>query len=179
MCKRKKADPLAEMFLRHYRMNLLSPPGNRVQAGSVYVRRNKVVMAPGELAKILEPELQLPKPFVENDLADLAGTWSGTIDLKVGIGLLDGFLAALGAAGLINKLRAGAERKKAQKISFRFANAERASYSPPVLAEALEGRRFRTKNALVREGNRYYVAAAVIRAASISVRTHDERENAV
>src|SRR4051812_19820378 len=108
MCKRSKPDPLAEIFLRQYRMNLLKLPGSRVRCGSVFVKQGKALTAPGALADLVEPALELPAPYLETNLPDLRGTWSRTISTQLGLGLLENFLAALGAPGLIDELRASA-----------------------------------------------------------------------
>jgi len=179
MCKRSKPDPLAEVFLRRYRMNLLSLPGNRVRCGSVYVKQGGSLTAPGDLADLVEPELQLPPPYMEPNLPELRGTRSDRVAAQLGFGLLESFLAALGAPGLLDKLRAGAERQRVRGVSFRFRDAARESLSPTALAAALEGHRFQTANAWIKDGNRYYVAAAVVRSPSISIRAHDEAANAV
>jgi hypothetical protein len=179
MCKRSKPDRLAKIFLRRYRMNLLSLPGNRVRCGSVYIKQGKSLTAPGDLADIVEPALALPNPYVEEDLPDLRGTWSETVKTGVSLKLLADFLAALGAPALIDKLQAGVQRGDIHSFSFRFADAVRESISPTNLANTLEKHRFRAGNAWVKDGNRYYVAAAVVRSPSITIRAHDEQDRAL
>ena len=126
MCRRDSTDVLVRNFLDHYQVNLLSMPGGRVGCGSVYIKEGKHVTAPGSLSDIVEPAITLDEPYHEPDLADLSGTWSGSVSLNLGIGLLHNFLTALGAAGLINKLQASVQPTSVKNIAFRFAEVSRA-----------------------------------------------------
>jgi hypothetical protein len=179
MCKRSNPDPLARIFLERYRMNLLAMPGNRVRCGSVYVKQGRSFTAPGDLADLVEPDLQLPPPYRESDLPELRGVWSDKVEAQLGIGLLQNFLLALGAAGLVDHVKAHVKRRNVCSVTFRFRDPERESFNPTALGHALEDHRFRGSSPWVSPGNSYYVAAAVIRSPSISIRARDERDNAV
>src|ERR1700691_71927 len=130
MCRRDSTDVLVRNFLDHYQVNLLSMPGGRVGCGSVYIKEGKRVTAPGSLSDLVEPAITLAEPYHEPDLADLSGTWSGSVSLNLGIGLLHNFLTALGAAGLINKLKASVQPTSVKNIAFRFREVSRDSLSP-------------------------------------------------
>jgi hypothetical protein len=179
MCKRSKPDPLAKVLLERYHMNALSLPGNRVKCGSVYIRDRHGVTAPGELGDLLEPAIELPPPAHEARLPQLQGVWSNKVSFNVGVNLLQAALAALGAAGIVDKIKAAANRSNARSISFCFAAPERDALSPTALGVALEGCSFRSVSPWVRDGNRYYAAAAVMRSKSISIKAHDERDAAI
>ncbi|MGD0063176.1 MAG: hypothetical protein ABSB76_07035 [Streptosporangiaceae bacterium] len=175
MCRRDANDVLVRNFLDHYQVNLLSMPGRRVRCGSVYIGESGRYTAPGLLSDIVEPPITLPEPYREERLADLSGTWSGSISVDVGIGLLENFLIALGAAGLIHELKASAQRTNARAIAFRFAQVSRESLTPTTLGNALTGHRLVRSNPWVRAGNRYYAVAAVLSSRSISVQGSDQR----
>jgi hypothetical protein len=173
MCRRDSSDALIRKFLDNYQVNLLSMPGRRVACGSVYIQADGRTIAPGPLSDIVTPEITLGQPFVELDLADLSGTWSGSVSLEVGIGLLRSFLTALGAAGLIDKLQASVQQTSARKIAFRFRQVSRESLTPTGLGAALTGHHLDEGNSFVADGNRYFVVAAVLRSSSISVQGRD------
>jgi hypothetical protein len=179
MCRRDANDELIRRFLDRYNVNLLSMPGRRVQCGSVYIEESGRFTAPGLLSDIVEPKITLRKPFEEPKLPDLSGTWSGSVSVKIGIGLLENFLTALGAAGLIHELKASVQNTNARNFAFRFARVSRESLVPTALGRALIGRHFLQSHPWVSQGNRYYVVAAVLRSNSISVRGLDKRDSAV
>jgi len=179
MCRRDTNDVLIRKFLKDYQVNLLSMPGRRVRCGSVYIKQGKRITAPGLLSEIIEPELTLESPFVEDDLADLSGTWSGSVSLTVGIKLLSNFLNALGAGGLIDKLQASIKETSVRNVAFRFKKVSRESLSPAGLGTALVGHRLVQANPWVKEGNQYFAVASVLRSASISIQGRDEQDSAV
>jgi hypothetical protein len=175
MCRRDSNDVLVRNFLDHYQVNLLRMPGRRVQCGSVYISESGRYAAPGLLSDIVKPPITLPEPYREERLADLSGRWSGSISVDVGVGLLENFLIALGAAGLIHELKASVQRTNARAIAFRFAQVSRESLTPTGLGNALTGCRLVRPNPWVQPGNRYYAVAAVLRSRSISVQGSDQR----
>lgn len=177
MCRRDTNDILIRKFLDRYQVNLLSMPGRRVQCGSVYIKEGKRLTAPGSLNDIVEPPVTLGKPFAEDDLADLSGTWSGSVSLKAGIGLLHNFLTALGAAGLIDQLRASVQQTNVRNIAFRFREVSRESLSPTGLGAALAGHRLARSNPWVKDGNQYFAVAAVLRSRSISIQGRDNQDS--
>jgi hypothetical protein len=180
MCRRDSNDVLVRKFLNDYQVNLLSMPGRRVQCGSVYIKQGKRITAPGLLSEIIAPKLTLESPFVEDDLADLSGTWSASVSLTVGIKLLSNFLNALGASGLIiNKLQASVKEANVRSVAFRFQKVSRESLSPAGLGTALVGHHFVPAHPWVAEGNRYLAVASVLRSASISIEGRDQQDSAV
>ncbi|SNS14789.1 hypothetical protein SAMN04488107_1599 [Geodermatophilus saharensis] len=174
MCRRDTQDLLVRRFLDSYSVNLLAMPGRRVGCGSVYVKAGSRISAPGHLSDIVEPPISLPQPFHEDDLADLSGVWSDSVSMNVGLGLLDNYLAALGAAGLVDSLQASFERTGARHVAFRFNRVSRDSISPTGLGRALVDRRFTTGNPWVSAGNSYYVVGAVLRSSSMSIQARDD-----
>ncbi|MGO9902611.1 MAG: hypothetical protein ACLP0J_23655 [Solirubrobacteraceae bacterium] len=167
------------MFIKNYGLNLLALPGRRVRCGSVYIKDGKQLTAPGELAAIVCPPISLPEPDFDPRMAELSGTWSGRVSVKAGFGLLQTFLTALGASGLVKELSTSIERTQATTIRFRFQSASRKSISPTALADVLKGREFITDHAWVKKGNRYFAVASVVSSQSLSIEGHDARDTAV
>jgi hypothetical protein len=100
------------------------------------------------------------------------------VSLKVGISLLSNFLNALGAAGLIDKLKASVQETNARNVAFRFTKVSRESLSPVGLGEALVGHHLNQSNAWVKQGNQYFAVTAVLRSRSISIQGRDDQDSA-
>jgi hypothetical protein len=178
VCRRDTNDKLVRKFLDRYGLNLLALPGRRVGCGSVYIEQNGRLTAPGPLNDMVEPAITLKKPFKE-DLPDLAGEWSDSVSAEVGLGLLQNFLAALGVPGLVDEVRASAKDTASRRVAFRFQQVTRESLNPVALGNALKGRRLSESNPWVRDGNRYFAVAAVVRSRSISIQGRDDTDSAI
>jgi hypothetical protein len=161
------------MFLDRYKVNLLSVPREHAACGDIYLRRDGQVSSAINVVELLDPPVQLPPRSERERLADLAGSLSDGVSLSIGLGLLEAFLAAIGAAAVVGELSLGYEQTRTARLRFRFADATRDSIEPGSLGTALEGRRFRPGHPLVQPGNEYFVTAAVIRSPSISVVAED------
>jgi hypothetical protein len=179
MCKRNTEDPLVRKFLDDYGINLLRIPRERADCGDLYVKNGGVVSPPLDVRELLDPQVKLPRARRGEALADLRGTLSQQFALDLGLGLLDSFLAAMGAAGIVNKLKADVAHKRARGVRFRFRDATRDTIDTGALANAFEGRRFKEASPLVLKGNEYYVVGGVVRTPSISVAVEDEASNGV
>ncbi len=179
MCKRSTTDPLVRMFLDRYHLNLLPVPREQVDCGQLFVKRGRAVSMPGDARQLFEPSVTLPPPFRAEVMADIAGTLSENVSADVGLSLLQSFLAALGLAGIVDKLAAHYQRRRATSVRFRFADASRDSMDPLSLGTAFLNRAFVRRHPLVAPENRYYIIAAVVRSPSISVMVQDDRSAAV
>src|SRR5262245_17580395 len=127
MTKRNTTDPLVRLFLDQYRLNLLSMPRERVRTGDLYVEDANGITASGQVEGFLTPPPELPKPLRGERMGDVSGQISRSISFDVGLGLLQNFLLALGAAGVLDELRAGYEQERARTMRFRFIEATRDS----------------------------------------------------
>jgi hypothetical protein len=174
MCRRDTQDLLVRKFLDSYSVNLLAMPGRRVECGSVYIKAGPRMSAPGHLSDIVEPAISLPDPFHEDDLADLSGVWSDSVSLDVGLGLLDNYLAALGAVGFIDSLHASFQHTGTRHVAVRFNRVSRDSISATALGRALIGRRLIAGNPWVSAGNAYYAVGAVLCSSSMSIQARDD-----
>jgi hypothetical protein len=179
MCKRSTDDPLVRAFLDDYGINLLRVPRENACCGDLYVKTGRSVSGPGDVAELFDPAVRLPRPRRNERLADLSGKRSTKIDLKVGIGLLDAFLAAIGAAGVLSKLKASFDLHRVGSVSFAFRDATRDSVDPLKLGTALGQSRLKTDHPFVQPESEYFVTAAVVRTPSISVMLDDDRSQSV
>ncbi len=179
MCKRNTTDPLVRMFLDRYKVNLLAVPRQGADCGEVYIRNGRRVSSGVGVTDLLEPAVTLPAAYRGEPLANLSGSFSDAVGVKLGIGLLESFMAAIGVAAVLSKVSALFERTRTSGLRFSFADATRDSIDAASLGLALGGRRLRPDQPLVQPGNEYFVTAAVIRSPSVSVIAEDDRANRV
>lgn len=175
MCKRTEPDPLLRLFVDEYNLHLLAIPRENAAVGDVYVHDGTRTSAPGNLAHLLTPAFTMPGTVVGEQLADVAGTISRGVDVSVGLGLLEGFLAALGAGAVIGEAKAEFARANARSLRFRFGDATRDSVDPLLLGRELAGHSVRRDNAMYDKRNRYYLVTAVVRSPSIGVTAETDR----
>ena len=179
MCRRSSDDPLVRMFLDRYKINLLAVPRERAFCGQVYVRNGRGVSSGAGLDGLVEPAVSLPQAFEGEPLAALEGELSNGVEIGVGVGLLRGFLTAIGAGAVLSRLSTGFERSSTAQLRFNFRNVSLDSIDPSSLAGALAGRRLVADNPLVQPGNDYFVTAGVVRSTAIGVVAEDSRRRRV
>ena len=175
MCKRTSSDPLVRLILDRYRVNLLSVPRRRADCGQVYIRNGRRVSPGVDIRWLVEPAVELPPVYEDEPLADLAASMSDAVRAKIGLGLLESFLAAIGAGALGPRIGAHYENRGTARLRFRITDARMDSVDPGSLGLALAGRRLRDDQPLVRKGNDYFITTGVVRSPSISVVAEDER----
>jgi hypothetical protein len=92
---------------------------------------------------------------------------------------LEGFLSALGASGVVTKVRVGFEKEKASQIKYRFGQATRDSVDVMQLGVMLIDKKLRKEHPLYDEDNRYFVVTGVARTPSVSIVTENKDGQAV
>jgi hypothetical protein len=179
MCRRDTTDPLLRTFLDVYRINLLAVPRANARVGDLYVRRGQATSAPGFIGHVLATELELPPVAQDEDLSDLRGRLSRSVALKAGLGLLEGFLGALGAQLASARVKASYENGKTRALRFQLADASRSSLDPFLLGKKLRGARLDPENPFVQDGQRYYVTTAIVWASALVIVAEDDANAAV
>lgn len=167
--KRNSKDPLLQMFLDKYHLNLLSIPREQSEVGDLYVYDGKKVSAPGKLSYFIDGKLIMPKEEKGEVMADVVGTLSFGIAFNLGFGLLEGFLSALGASSVVTKVRAGFEKENTSQVKYRFTKATRDSVDVIQMGASLMGKALKTGHPLYDEDNRYFLVTGVARTPSISI----------
>jgi len=112
--------------------------------GDVYAAQGDRVLSPGALSDLLDPAPRLPRVRRER-LADVADVVSDAVSAKAGLGLLEGFVTALGGS---LAARARAEFKGSRGMRFRLEDATRAYVSPSLVGTAIRDCRMRSGHAL-------------------------------
>ena len=179
MCKRTTNDPLLRLFLDKYGLHMLSVPRENAKVGDLYVFDGKRVSTPGQVKYFLDTPLTMPKTFIGENMADVVGQLTHGISFKVGVSLLEGFLVAMGAGGLVGKLRTGYETKGVKTMKFCFEHATRDYVDAMQLGSKLSRHKLKEENALYREGSQYYLVTAVARSSAISINAEGDNSQAV
>lgn len=173
---RKSEDPLLKLILEKYRLNLLSIPRESVAIGDLYVQEgnSQYVSTPGSITNFLDPPLEIPQFKTGETMADVSGTTSRNASGKAGMDFLEGFINALGPAGIGTKVRGSFESSNKNKITFSFKNPTRDYLDPGLLGKKLVNHMLMKEHALIAEGRRYYIVTAVARSSGINIITEGD-----
>ena len=95
---------------------------------------------------------------------------------KYWIDFLEGFLNALGPAGIGTKVRGSYESSSKNKITFTFENPTRDYVDPGLVGKKLVDHTLMKRHALIAEGRKYYLITAVARSSGISITTEGDNK---
>jgi hypothetical protein len=109
-------------------------------------------------------------------MAGVSGTTSRDASGKVGIDFLEGFLNALGPAGIGTKARGSYESSSKNKITFTFENPSRDYVDPGLVGRKLVDHTLMKQHALIAEGRRYYLVTAVAKSKGITITTEGDNK---
>jgi hypothetical protein len=175
----KKEDPLLQIMMKEYQVNLLSVPREKSSLGDVYIREgnNKRLSFPSQISSFLEPHFQMPPPKSDEEFGNnVSGTTSDRVDASMGLEFLEGFLNVLSMGNFGTKVRAYFEQKGTQKVSFSFADATRDSVDPELLRSELGRYHVKEDSNLSEEGQRYYIVTGLAKSPSISIIAEGENQ---
>jgi hypothetical protein len=172
----KSQDPLLTVLLERYRLNLLSIPRENASVGDLYVqeKNSQYVSTPGSITNFLEPPFEIPPVKSGETMAGVSGTTSKDASGKIGMDFLEGFLNALGPAGIGTKVRGSYESSSKAKITFTFENPIRDYVDPGLLGRKLVDHVLMKRHALIAEDRKYYFVTAVARSSGISITTEGD-----
>ena len=174
----KNEDPLLKVLLERYRLNLLSIPREKASVGDLYVQEgnSQYVSTPGSITNFLEPQFEVPSITTGETMAGVSGTTSRDASGKAGVDFLEGFLNALGPAGIGTKVRGSYESSSKNKITFTFENPTRDYADPGLVGRKLVDHTLMKQHALIAEGRRYYLVTGVARSSGISITTEGDNK---
>lgn len=175
MWSRNTKDPLARLFLDKYGLHLLTRARENVAVYDVFQVADSRAASPGSVETFVGAQLALPKVNMREQLAEVSGTTSNSVSGKLGFDFLAGFLAAIGAQVIINKLSATVGRGRAKALRFRISNATRDSVDPFAFERSLRKHHCSPDDLMMKERCRYYVAVAVHRTDELSFTALDTK----
>ncbi len=169
MCKRTAPDPLIQLFVTRYGLNLLAVPREGSDVGDLYVADDQGVSAPGAVTALFEPPPELPPAVRGEAMADVTGAISDTVSAEAGLGLLGRFLAAFGAPALGDAIAVRFAAARASALRFSLAEATRDSIDPLVFGTRILRSKLIEDHPMVGPDRRYYLVTAVARSSSIRI----------
>jgi len=145
-------DDLLKTLRDTFKANPIRIPEERIQPLIVFDRSGINTKYIGRVENLLADSSPLVLPVEEGRVADLSGSKTKSIDAKIGIQIMDGFLKGLGSssAGL------SAAFKDVQKVSFSFKYVNRKYIDVGLLCKILSDKTFDTHNPV----NRKFVSGA-------------------
>ena len=178
MCKRTTKDPLVRLFLDRWGLNPIGIPHEHAAPGQLWIKRGRQVSGPMDLNPLLLSPIELPSPRQER-LTEMEATSSHGYDTGAGLGLLEAFLAGIGAGAVVQRVRAGYEQQQTRTVKLRFGNVTRIYMDLGTLGVRLRTARFDPDHSLVHPDNHRFIASAIVRSPSISVTAEDDRHKAL
>lgn len=181
MCKRSEAhaDPLLNAFLERYHLNLLAVPRRDVDVGDLYIEDGGRTAAAGRLASFLARPFEMFGVARGEPMAAVSGSLSNSVKAEAGFGLLEGFLAALGATFPIGEAKARWAAHGVHALRFKLLDARRDSVDVGRLGLALIDNALAANHPLIEKGQRNFLVTAVCRSPSVSVAFEDDAGQAV
>lgn len=137
-------DPIIETLRGVFGQNILKVPEERYRPLTVMAARNSRISFRGSLPPLIMGEsLELPDAlFADSRMTNIAGKRSRSVNLNVGLQILEGFLGGLGvpSAGVTNAFTG------ATQVSFRFDDVVRKWVDINSVGALLRGRRIDAEN---------------------------------
>jgi hypothetical protein len=165
-CKRDYADPLIELLLKKYHLNMLRLPQEGVEVGQVVIQQSQNALTVRcKLTDVFsgaEPHLNKPEEVV----APIEDTASGELRASSGLGLLDKLLQFVPGASA----RAKAAYSSAHTIQIKLKGVTRQSVDFQKLSKFLRATEFRREQTLYHEDDRLFVITSVVRATNLEIK---------
>ena len=139
-CKGGGDDPLLKVLRETFDANPLRVPEARTQPLAVVGTRKGKIAWIGPLADVVEGELPdslAPERWKTSEMADVSVRRTRSIDIELGLTVLEGFLAGFGA----HSPAIATQFKGAKSISFSFSDVLRTYVDIAAIGRALAGTR--------------------------------------
>lgn len=170
-------DPLLDLVFKKYRAHPISVPEAWIRPLTIFFRESGDHFSRiGPLADVVTPETRARLHELEPDggpMADLTAAKSGSVDTKLGLTLLGGFLSAFGAGNCMPAVEA--QFSRVRKVSFGFQDVVREGYSVSSISRLLPTQPFDKSQVVVdtwiakSKTPTCYLVDSVIRASNFTV----------
>ncbi|WP_316171090.1 hypothetical protein [Bradyrhizobium sp. SZCCHNRI1058] len=171
-CKRSSTDPLLRAMLKNHRLHLLRWPKKGVCPGDLVIEKQdgQTVRTPLSTVFVSAPSpATLVRPA--EPMVNIEETFSGKLDAKATIGLLDSIATELGGA----KGSFDGAYEKAAQVVLRIRSAQWNDCDPAELSMFVGGAEVRSDQGLFREDEKLYIISGVATAKSIEIIGYDGR----
>lgn len=135
-------DPLLQILKQTFNANPIKIPEERIKPLVVFSGKNKKYKYIGGIEYLLSDPSSLNLQVYNSQMANLSSAKSKSIDAKLGLQVMDGFLQGFGTKGV--SLDSAFEG--VQKVSFSFQNVSRSYIDMGKLCAELSKRKFDLEN---------------------------------
>jgi hypothetical protein len=165
-CKRDYADPLLELLLQKYHLNMLRLPQQGVEVGQVIIQQSeKDLTVRCKLTDVFsgaEPNLNKP----EETVAPIEDKASGKLKTSAGLNLLDKLLQFVPGASA----KAKAAYDNVHEVEIKLKGVTRQSVDFQALGKFFKKTGFRQEQMLYSEGDQLFVITSVVRATDLEIK---------
>jgi hypothetical protein len=168
-CARNASDPLLQLLLTKYHLNLLQTPREGVQLGELVIQRAEHTPLQCRLLDIFSgtpPNLKAGPPFEVTDIHD---KFSDHLDANAGLSLFDKLLHFVPGASA----KARGAYRSAQTMQISLDGVTREDIDVGALSRFLRQTSIKRDQTLLREGDNLYIIASVFRATGMEIKASD------
>ena len=146
-----KGDPLVDALLQTFRAQPIRVPEERIVPLVVFQMeaRNRLRYL-GQLREMVTPKANKKLAELKTErsgMASLESTRSGSVDIKLGLKVLDGFLRGFGLSSCFPSI--STQLSRASNIAFAFQHVRRVGVSPAAVGNGLAEKTFEIDNAVI------------------------------
>jgi hypothetical protein len=170
-----KNDPIVSTLRDTFHANVLRVPEERFKPLIVLSTHDSKTFFTGSIDSLLSgAPITLTVPIANSRAADVSGKRTKSVDVKVGLDILQGFLKAVG----LSTISLTANFDKVKTVSFSFTDVNRQFLDLGVLGKVLSGRALDTTNLAVtpfldNEDSGFHVIDSVFTSDSFTVHADD------
>jgi hypothetical protein len=175
-CKRDHADPLLQLLLGTYHLNMLRIPQEGLEVGEMLIEQRKggpSIRCP--LTEVFTGKLPNLKGPKDDSITALEDESSGKLKTKAGLSLLDKLLHFIPGASA----KASAAYKQAQHVDIKLKMLTRETVNFGALSKFLGAAEIKEQQTLFQEGDSLFVITAIVRSSGIQIHSTDATGHAV
>ncbi|MET4046063.1 hypothetical protein ABIC03_007802 [Bradyrhizobium sp. RT6a] len=169
-CKRDHADPLLQLLLGTYHLNMLRIPQEGLAVGELVIEQQKgtaTIRCP--LTEVFTGKLPNLKGPKDDSITALEDESSGKLKTKAGLSFLDKLLrfvpgASAKAAGAYNQV---------EHVAIKLKMLTRETVNFGTLSNFLGAAEIKEDQSLFQEGDRLFVITAIVRSSGIQIHSTD------
>jgi hypothetical protein len=169
-CKRNHTDPLLQLLLKKYHLNMLRMPQEGLKVGELLIEQQKdVPTIRCSLTDVFTGKLPNLSGLKDKSIQLLEDQESDNMRAKAGLSLLDKLLQFVPGASA----KAAAAYSKAEDVKVTLKELTRETVKFADLSTFLHAAEVRKEQSLFREGDSLFVITSIVRSSGIQVRATD------
>ncbi len=168
-------DPLLQIILEKYHLNLLSFPRENISIGDIFVNNGESVAMVGNLNGFMDINFERTHIITDEMLWDLSSVLSGQISSRSILPYIEAYLNSMGAQNVYPRLRSAYEAKGGYSISINFIDAAPDYINAFLLSKLISSNKPHGQSNFLNFDNfRYYIVASLARSQSFAFIMYDK-----